>query len=49
MLKVGEKVFGKDKVGKGDIPIKASEDFAYYTQVKPGAYFFLTTGKSKVD
>lgn len=32
MLRVGEKVFGKDKVGKGKLPFKASEDFAFYTK-----------------
>lgn len=30
VLRVGEKVFGKDKVGEGILPLKASDDFAYF-------------------
>ena len=47
MLRVGEKVFGKDKVGKGLLPFKASEDFAFFTKVKPGAFFFLSSARNE--
>lgn len=35
-------MFGKEKVGKGKLPLKASDDFAYFLKEKPGAYFALT-------
>lgn len=45
VLRVGERVFGKGKVGKGLLPFKASEDFAFYTKYKPGAFFFLSSAR----
>lgn len=46
-MRVGEKVFGKGKVGKGKLPFKASEDFAFFTQERPGAFFFLSSSKDE--
>ncbi len=43
VLRVGKEVFGEDKVGHGKLPFKASEDFAFFTKEKPGAFFFLST------
>ena len=40
-------MFGKDKVGHGKLPFKASEDFAFFTQVKPGAFFFLSSSRGE--
>jgi metal-dependent amidase/aminoacylase/carboxypeptidase family protein len=45
VLRVAAEHFGKDKVGHGKLPFRASEDFAFYTQHTPGAFFFLSTLK----
>lgn len=34
-------------MSKGKLPFKASEDFAFYTKFKPGAFFFLSTGEGE--
>jgi hippurate hydrolase len=47
VLRVGKKLFGEDKVGHGLLPFKASEDFAFFTKHKPGAFFFLSTSKGE--
>jgi hippurate hydrolase len=46
-MRVARKMFGEEKVSSGTLPRKASEDFAYYTKIKPGAYFFLTSAKGE--
>lgn len=46
-MRVGRKVFGNDNANDKDLPCKASEDFGYFTESKPGAYFFLTSKKEK--
>ena len=46
-MRVAEKVFGKEKVGKGKLPFKASEDFAFFTKERPGAFFFLSTAQDE--
>lgn len=40
-------MFGNDNADGKDLPSKASEDFGYFTDIKPGAYFFLTSHKGK--
>lgn len=44
---MGEKVFGQQNVGKGLLPFKASEDFAFFTKVRPGAFFFLSSARNE--
>lgn len=44
-MRVGEKVFGQGKSNNGKLPFKASEDFAFFTKVKPGAFFFLSSAR----
>lgn len=46
-MRIGKKVFGNDNADGKDLPSKASEDFGYFTDIKPGAYFFLTSHKGK--
>jgi amidohydrolase len=41
VLRVGRSVFGEANVSGADLPILASEDFAYYTRERPGCFFFL--------
>ena len=43
MLRIAKGYLGEEKVGQGTLPFRASEDFGYYTQVKPGAFFFWCT------
>lgn len=45
VLRVGRKVFGEDKVGHGNLPFRASEDFAFFTRERPGAFFFFSSSK----
>ena len=47
VLRVGRKVFGEDKVGAGKLPFRASEDFAFFTRHRPGAFFFLSTAEGE--
>ena len=46
-MRVGKKLFGEENVGVGKLPFRASEDFAYFTQVKPGAFFFFSSGRGE--
>ncbi len=39
--RVAGSVFGEDKVSDHELPMLGSEDFAYFTQARPGCYFFL--------
>ena len=45
MLRCAQKVYGEENVSAGILPIRASEDFAYFTQLVPGAFFFATSGR----
>jgi metal-dependent amidase/aminoacylase/carboxypeptidase family protein len=45
ILRLGKKFFGADNACQGIAPVYASEDFGEYTLVKPGAFFFLSSGK----
>jgi amidohydrolase len=44
--RVGEHVVGADKVTDAGLPIAAGEDFSYFAQEVPGAYFFLGAGRT---
>ena len=43
--KLGEEFFGKEKVGEELFPILGSDDFAFFLQQKPGAYFGIGIGR----
>ena len=47
--RVALKYFGPENVVDGILPIYASEDFAYYTEIIPGAFFFLSSKKKETD
>jgi metal-dependent amidase/aminoacylase/carboxypeptidase family protein len=47
VLRVAREHLGEDKVGQGTLPFRASEDFGYYTMVKPGAFFFFCTKREE--
>lgn len=47
--RVGARVMGSDKVSNRDLPMAGGEDFAYFTQERPGAYFFLGAGQPGED
>jgi hippurate hydrolase len=42
--RVGERVFGKDKVITAFDPVMGGEDFSYMLEARPGAYVFLGQG-----
>lgn len=44
VARVAEEVVGADRVSGEGVPITGGEDFAFYTQKVPGAYFFLGAG-----
>jgi hippurate hydrolase len=47
--RAGLKFFGEENIVDGVLPIYASEDFAYYTEKIPGAFFFLSSKKKPTD
>lgn len=46
VLRVAEQFYGKENAGRGPLPFKASEDFGYFCKDRPGAFFFLASGKT---
>lgn len=42
--RIGREVLGPDSVSSTDLPIAGGEDFAYYAQERPSAFFFLGAG-----
>jgi amidohydrolase len=44
-----QNILGDDQVHLLDDPIMAGEDFAFYQQEFPGAFFFLGSGSEKAD
>ncbi len=42
--RVAANIVGRQRVSGRELPIAGGEDFAYYTQVVPGAYFLLGAG-----
>lgn len=44
VARVAGRLVGPDKVNEKDLPMAGAEDFAYFTQAVPGAYFFLGAG-----
>nr|MCH9680286.1 amidohydrolase [Deltaproteobacteria bacterium] len=47
--RVAQRVIGPTKVSDAELPIAGGEDFAYFTQAVPGAYFFLGAGVAGAD
>jgi len=43
VVRVAKAFLGENRAGPGELPFRASEDFGFYTQAKPGAFFFLCT------
>lgn len=48
VIQVGKTLF-KDRLGRGSMPVLGSEDFAYYVDKVPGAFFFLASGRKDND
>ncbi len=49
LVDVGRGILGDESVHLLDEPIMAGEDFAFYQQEFPGAFFFLGSGSEKAD
>jgi len=47
--RVAKTFFGDKNVDQGCMPVKASEDFAFYIQKTPGAFFFLGSAHKEND
>ncbi|EGR30960.1 hypothetical protein IMG5_120230 [Ichthyophthirius multifiliis] len=45
--RIAKEYFGEQNVGFGCMPVKASEDFGFYVQNKPGAFFFQVLKEMK--
>jgi amidohydrolase len=49
VARVAEGVVGAEHVTDANLPMAGGEDFAYFTQAVPGAYFFLGAGRPGED
>ncbi len=49
VIRIGKQVLGEKNVSDVEVPVKASEDFAFYTKFKPGAFFFLSSRIKETD
>jgi len=50
VINVGKKVFGEGNVGEDPrLPVYGAEDFSYFTQERPGAFFFLSSARNEGD
>lgn len=49
VARVAERLVGRQRVSAEDLPMAGGEDFAYFTQAIPGAYFFLGAGRPGED
>ena len=49
LVHVAQNILGEEQVHLLDDPIMAGEDFAFYQQEFPGAFFFLGSGGKKTD
>lgn len=47
--RVGAALLGADKVSAADLPMAGGEDFSYFAQAVPGAYFFLGARRGAED
>lgn len=49
VIRVGRALLGDDRVGEAGLPMAGGEDFAYFAQQVPGAYFFLGARRGEQD
>ncbi len=49
VARVGEQVLGPGSVSSRDLPMAGGEDFAYYAQDRPSAFFFIGAGRPGED
>lgn len=49
VARVGKKVLGENNVRSDKLPVYASEDFAYFPHILPGAFYFLTSSSKPTD
>ncbi len=49
VLREARELFGEDFAIEPDLPAMTAEDFAFYLKEKPGAFFWLGTGKPGVE
>lgn len=47
VAQVGRDLLGPEKVSDRDLPLAVSEDFAFFAQAVPAAYFFLGAGRTE--
>lgn len=47
--RVGARVLGPERVSERSLPIAGGEDFAYFAQKIPAAYFFLGAGRPEAE
>jgi len=47
LLALAEQFFGIEKIDNSQLPLKASEDFSFYTRERPGAFFLLGSEREK--
>eukprot|EP01017_Pseudomicrothorax_dubius_P032138 TRINITY_DN4173_c0_g1_i2.p1 TRINITY_DN4173_c0_g1~~TRINITY_DN4173_c0_g1_i2.p1 ORF type:complete len:112 (-),score=35.24 TRINITY_DN4173_c0_g1_i2:50-385(-) len=44
LRRIAKRLLGDENVSSEGVPVYASEDFAYFTQERPGAFIFLSSG-----
>lgn len=49
VVRVGRAVLGPERVSSADLPLAGGEDFAYFAQAVPAAYFFLGARRGEED
>lgn len=49
VTRVGRAVLGDDRVSSAGLPLAGGEDFAYFAQAAPAAYFFLGARRGEQD
>lgn len=49
VTRVGKKVLGEGNILNDCLPVFVTEDFSYFTKVKPGAFFFLSSARREND
>jgi len=50
VIEAGKKIFGEENVlDDPRLPVYGAEDFSYFTQHRPGAFFFLSSARNEGD
>ena len=47
--RVASKIFGAENITEENLPVYASEDFSFFLEKKPGAFFFLGAAKKEKE